>query len=151
MSRALAIADQMAIEARLLPELSTSTVSVYRQQNVASEIENAINKARGSAVVIVWDGCDRPEEAEDLKGRNLRVVSRYNVQCFFAPVLKPDGRTVDDIAEALMVHFDNWTESHKPTNRDTWMRFRGASLTPEDGWLLYELAFDKVIQFSNQS
>ena len=148
MSRALEIADQMAIEARLLPELSTSTVSVYRQQNVASEIETAINKARGSAVIIVWDGYDRPEDTQQLKGNSIRLVSRYNVQCFFAPVLKPNGRTVDEIAEALLVHFDNWTATDKPTNRDTWMRFRGASLTPEDGWLLYELAFDKVIQFS---
>jgi hypothetical protein len=139
----------MAIEARTLPALSTSTVSVYRQQDIGSEIANAINKARGAAVVIVWDGYDRPEDTEQLKGQALRVLSRYNVQLFFAPVLKPGGKTVDEVAEALMLQFDNWTSTSTPTSRDVWMRFRGASLSPEDGWLLYELAFDIVIQFSN--
>jgi hypothetical protein len=151
MSRALSIADQMAIEARDLPKIaaSQSTVSVYRQQDIASEIVTAINKAKGAAVIIVWDGCDRPEDTEQLKGNALRVTSRYNVQLFYAPVLKPGGTTIDEIAEELMTHFDNWYPVKQAVSRDVWMRFRGASLTPEEGWLLYELSFDIVIQFSN--
>ena len=151
MSRALSIADQMAVEALALPKIaaSGSTVTVYRQQNIASEIQNAISKAKGAAVVIVWDGCDRPEETEQLKGDSLRVLSRYNVQLFYAPVLKPGGTTIDEIAEELMTHFDNWYPTEQAVSRDVWMRFRGAALSPEDGWLLYELAFDITIQFSN--
>lgn len=151
MSRALSIADQMAVEARALPKIaaSGSTVSVYRQQDVSSEIVNAINKAKGAAVIIVWDGCDRPEENEQLKGASLRVTSRYNIQLFYAPVLRPGGTTIDEIAEEIMTHFDNWVPVRQAVSRDQWMRFRGASLSPEEGWLLYELAFDITIQFSN--
>lgn len=151
MSRALSTADQMALEAKALPIIvsSGSTVHVYRQQDIRNEILNAINKARGAAVVIVWDGYDRPEDMEQLKGEDIRTISRYNVQLFFAPVLRPGGTTIDEIAEALIVLFDDWTPSCRPTNRDRWMRFRNATLTPDEGWLLYELIFEIPIQFSN--
>lgn len=136
----------MAIEARNLPRLSTSTVSVYRQQDIASEIANAINKARGAAVVIVWDGFSRPEEVDRVLGP--QVLSSYKLQLFFAPVLKPGGITIDEIAEDLVRHFDNWTPTNTPTDAAMRMWFRTADLSPEDGWLLYELNFDIRIQFT---
>lgn len=153
MSRALSIADQMAVEARDLPKIaaSGSTVSVYRQQDLASEINTAIKKAKGAAVVIVWDGYERPEENMELKGQAVRVVSRYSVQLFYAPVLKPGGTTVDEIAEELITHFDAWTPTRQAVSRDVWMRFRGATPDPdeESGLMVYDLTFEIVIQFSN--
>lgn len=142
----------MAIEARLLPKIAaSSTVHVYRQQDLTSEIATAIDKAMGAAVIIVWDGYERPAENEQLKGRAVRVVSRYSVQLFYAPILNEGGTTVDEIAEELMTHFDAWVPTSSATSPDVWMRFRGATPDPdeESGLMVYDLTFEIVIQFSN--
>jgi len=143
MSTALDLADLIRTRLITAPtgsELTTEVdltdldVIVDRQKNILSEVAKAVGKAKGTAVVILWDGY----RSEDDNGTSPRLANSYQIRVYSKPVIAGANLTADDVMESIMKRLWHW----QPVAGDPYFneaKIRDGGLVPDKSFLVYDL------------
>lgn len=144
MSKALNIAE--LIRTRLLTpplpaELSTPVdlselpdqIIVDQQKNITSMVKNAVGKARGTAVTILYTGFGVIDPA----AATPRLGNRYTVRVHSKPIIAGDEWLADDVVESVVKRLWKWDPGNRlPQDR---CEIRGGDLIPDTKFLIYEI------------
>ena len=142
MSYQLALADLIRdrfLTAPTATELATPLdltgldVIVDRQKNILSEVTKAVAKARGTAVVILWEGFT----TVDKNSARPRLAHSYNITVWSKPILAGANLAADDVMESLIARLWHW----KPTGGHAFSEaeVRNGGLVPDSKFLKYDL------------
>jgi hypothetical protein len=86
------------------PALEVDAVIVNRQKEIQSKVSLVQAKARGTAIVIQWDG-----HAPDQKNAGSpKMAYTYSVQVWSKPVLGEGDFPADDVFESIVARLWHW-------------------------------------------
>jgi hypothetical protein len=85
-------------------DLTPLTVLVDRQKSLLSEINKAIGKAKGTAILIVYTGFD----VLDPDASTPRLANRYSLQVWSKPIIAGDDLAADDVLESVVHRMWHW-------------------------------------------
>ena len=113
MSAALDMADLIRTRILTAPtggELATTLnltgldVIIDRQVAILSKIDVAVAKAKGTAVVIFWEGFQVP----DANTRKPRLAQRYNIRVYSKQIIGGAAYPADDVLESIIQRLWHW-------------------------------------------
>ena len=118
MSRWLGKADALAAKIRTIPEVADMQVIVNREEDLLSQVNEAIEKAAGlGCVVVKWLGGSNPDKRSSV----LRLGARYSISLWTVPVLydgpevivegEPVRLPADDVIEKIAEAIHGWEEN----------------------------------------
>lgn len=107
-------------------------VIVYRQKKIQSEIDAAVAKAKGTAIVILWQGFRTLEK----NAHRPRLAQTYNVSVWSKPIIAGDALTADDVMESILLRLWHWT----PTGGHAFgeAEVSDGGLVPDNKFLKYD-------------
>jgi hypothetical protein len=115
-------------------DLTDVDVIVDRQKNILSMISLAVSKAKGTAIVILWDGF----RSEDGEQASPRLVNSYQIRVYSKPVIAGDNLLADDVMESIILRLWQW----RPVAGDAYFneaRIVDGGLIPDKAFLVYDL------------
>jgi hypothetical protein len=141
MSLQLAIAEMIRLRLLTAPtatELPTPLslagldIIVDRQKNILSDVTKAVAKAKGTAVVILWEGF----QTVDKNSARPRLAHSYNISVWSKPVLAGVNLAADDVMESIIARLWHWkpTGGHAFSEADV----RNGGLVPDSKFLKYD-------------
>jgi len=141
MSKALDIAELIRtrlITAPAAGEISTPLditgldVLVYKQKKIQSEIDTAIAKARGTAVVILWQGF----ATLDKNAARPRLAQTYTITVWSKPIIAGDNLPADDVMESIVNRLWQWVPLGKHAHGEA--EIRDGGLVADTKFLKYD-------------
>lgn len=141
MSYQLAIAEHIRTRLLTAPvagELPTPLalagldIIVDRQKNILSDVTKAVAKAKGTAVVILWEGFT----TVDKNSARPRLAHSYNITVWSKPVLAGANLAADDVMESIIARLWQWKPAggHAFSEADV----RNGGLVPDAKFLKYD-------------
>ena len=142
MSQQLALAEMIRTRLLTAPavgELATQMdltgldVIVDRQKNILVEVTKSVAKARGTAVVILWEGWT----PVDKNSKRPRLAHSYNITVWSKPIIAGANLAADDVMESIIARLWHW----KPTGGHAFSEaeVRNGGLVPDAKFLKYDL------------
>ncbi len=88
-------------------DITDLTVIVDRQKQVLNEINKAVAKAKGTAILIVYTGFD----VLDADASTPRLANRYSLQVWCKPIIAGANLAADDVLESVVHRMWHWIPS----------------------------------------
>jgi hypothetical protein len=85
-------------------DITDVDVIVYRQKEVNSQVNAAVAKAKGTAIVIVWQGF----RTLDANAKKPRLTQTYNITVWSKPIIAGDELKADDVMESIIARMWHW-------------------------------------------
>lgn len=79
-------------------------VIVDRQKNILSDVTKAVAKAKGTAIVILYEGF----RVDDEDSGQPRLANTYNVCVWSRPVIAGEALPADDVLESVILRLWQW-------------------------------------------
>jgi hypothetical protein len=79
-------------------------VVVYKQKSIQSEIDVAMKKVVGCAIVISWEGFT----TTDRNARTPRLAHRYNICVWSKPIIDQGAYPADEVMESIINRMWQW-------------------------------------------
>lgn len=142
MSLQLAIAEMIRLRLLTAPtatELATPLalagldIIVDRQKNILSDVTKAVAKAKGTAVVILWEGFT----TADKNSARPRLAHSYNITVWSKPILAGANLAADDVMESIIARLWHWRPSGGHAFSE--VEVRNGGLVPDAKFLKYDL------------
>ena len=128
MSKALNIADEMAVYLRTLVALDGIEVIVDRQKDIEQKILNAVSASSGAEVVILYVGGRNPNPE---RMSSLRKTCKFSVTVETLPVIQTDEQAKsDELVEAIQAALHGWRSATQHCAEG--MRVLGDELVPDN-------------------
>lgn len=108
-------------------------VIVDKQKDLLTELNKAVGKSEGVAVVILWDGFDEI----DPFAPEPRVMNRYTVTIFSRPILTATALAADDVMESILTRLWRWAPSNG--HQSNAVQIGGAKFIPDERFSIYSL------------
>lgn len=138
MSRWLDRADALKTYLEGLPALDGIDIIVDRQKDVAALVANAIGKAKGACVTILWTGGTNPNpEAAELKMGGTFVVRIYS-----RPVVAEAAELAhsDELTETVAEALHGWSPTpNGPRAIQQRLRVMNVEMEPHKHLLVYAI------------
>ena len=112
-SKALMYADLMSDRIKTAPvegeietplDITDLAVLVYEQKAIANKINAAVDKSKGAAIVITWEGFT----VLDKNAARPRLAHRYNICVWSSPIIDQGAFPADQIIESLINRLWQW-------------------------------------------
>jgi hypothetical protein len=101
-TRWMAMAEALSGRIKSLSLLAGVDVIVNRQKDLESMVMLALEKKRGAAVTVIWTG------AQPVDSGPLAMESRYLVEVYGIPILRPRDVPADALLQAILPAVHNW-------------------------------------------
>lgn len=79
-------------------------VIVDRQKDILSDVTKAVAKAKGTAIVILFEGF----KTDDADAGQPRLTNTYNVCVWSKPVIAGQNLPADDVLESVILRLWQW-------------------------------------------
>jgi hypothetical protein len=141
MSHALDIADLIAARLAAAPatgelavtqDITGCPILVDRQKNLLSDIQKAVGKTGGTAIVILWQGFT---SVDDNAG-TPRLLLRYTISVWSKPILTSGDLPADDIMETILRRLWQWLPESGHAFGE--MKLKSGGLVPDSRFLIYD-------------
>lgn len=116
-----------------LTELPEESVIVDRQKDINTMTSVAVAKAKGTAIVILWDG----QAVADENAKRPRVELSYNISVHSKPVIAAGDFPADDVMESIINRLWHWVPQGRHQQYE--VKIRPGGLVPHKSFLIYDL------------
>jgi hypothetical protein len=114
-------------------DLTAVEMVVYEQTDLEAEVNRAVAKGSGAAVVIAWSGFDVP----DKNTSKPRLGHRFTLGVFGRHKLATAAKPADGIVESIVTRLWQWVPSGVHTHG--MVEITGCELSPDETFLIYNL------------
>lgn len=141
MSEALDMADLIRTRLRTAPtgseiatavDLTAVDVIIDRQTPVVSLINAAVAKAKGTAIVIFWEGFQVP----DPNTTRPRLAQRYNIRVYSKQVVAGTTLPADDVIESIVARMWHWVPGGGHSHGE--VEVINGDMVPDKSFLIYD-------------
>lgn len=107
-------------------------VIVDRQKDILSEVTKAVAKAKGTAIVILYEGF----KVDDEDAGQPRLTGTYNVCVWSKPIIAGGNLPADEVLESVILRLWQWIPQGSHCNEEALVTNGG--LVPDRKFLKYD-------------
>ena len=115
-----------------LTDLPADSVIVDKQKDILTMASKAVAKAKGTAIVILWDG----HAIADKNAKRPRMDLSFTVSVWSRPVISGGVLAADDVMESIINRLWQWVPQGGHPNNEVVIRPGG--LVPHKSFLIYD-------------
>jgi hypothetical protein len=113
-------------------DLTHIDVIIDRQTPVISQINAAVAKASGTAIVIFWEGFQVP----DPNTSRPRLALRYNIRVYSKQVIDGANRPADNVIESIVIRMWHWVPDGGHAHGEA--NVLNGDMVPDKSFLIYD-------------
>lgn len=115
-----------------LHELGTNGIIVDRQKNIRSLAAKAVDKTRGTAIVILWND----HAVADKNAKRPRMIYGYNIAVWSKPVIAGAAWKADDVIASIINRMWQWVPGGGHQYNE--VEIRPGGMVPDETFLIYD-------------
>ena len=128
-------ADEIKARLESVAELSTVEIIVDKQKDIVSEFNQAINKAKGGVIIVLFEGY----EPNDPENSDSLLISSFSITIWTQPILRGSNPKNTDLVEATHRAIHDWKHDSFCQNNARVLRGR---IVPNQRFLIHELSVE---------
>jgi len=113
-------------------DLTRTEVLVDRQKSILADVQKAVGKAGGSAIVILWQGF----QVADKNASTPRIAARYTITVWSKPVMTGSDIPADLVMESILQRLWQWVPAGSHAYGEVTLLNGG--LVPDPKYLIYD-------------
>lgn len=134
-SKWLDLSDAIATRLGDVAALAGVDIIVDRQKDLATEVNKAVAKAKGAAIVILWAGSENEDEAAG----GPRLACDYEITVVCRPVIRGEATPADELVEAVCKSLHHWLPEAGGIDSYQRMIVRRVGLFPDTRLLVHQI------------
>jgi len=115
-----------------LTELGADGIIVDRQKDIQTLAAKAVAKARGTAIVILWDD----QAVADKNAKRPKMAYSYNIAVWSKPVISQGEFPADDVMESIITRLWHWVPQGGHQHKE--VEITPGGLVPHKSFLIYD-------------